>query len=207
MKTILVITLLLLLASSAMAQDEINSKGFRAGLNMSTWAGADGSPGAQTLTGFAFGFFFTLPTGPQLSIQPEFLYSMKGVKGSEGNLAVKFKTNYLEIPVLFKYNFPGSGTTKTSLYAGPSIAFLMSAKLEVSDGNNSGSIDAKELFKGMDFGLVLGLSVAFESGVNRAISIDGRFTMGMSKIMETDPDFGELDIKNSTISLLLGYSL
>ena len=207
MKSVLSILLLLVMVSSVMAQDNPAPKGIKGGINMAKWVG-DGSPYPseyeKTLTGFVFGAFFTLYSGPQISIQPEILYSMKGIKYSDGSNYVKFKTNYLEIPVLLKYNFPSASTTKVSIYGGPAVALLMSATAEESDGTLTESSDVKDMFKDMDLGLTFGLGLGFETGSGKLITVDGRFTMGMSNIPDDDED---IDIKNSTISVLLGYSL
>ncbi len=40
------------------------------------------------------------------------------------------KANYIEIPLLFKVTLPTEGKIKPSLYAGPALGILMSAKAE-----------------------------------------------------------------------------
>lgn len=197
-KLVITLGLLLVFAMSASAQEEgvgLTAKGFKVGLNMANLAGDD-IEGTDTKMGFAFGGFFTYNFSPTFALQPEFLYTMKGTSISEMGLDIDFKLNYIEIPVLFKFTF-GEGTTKPCFFAGPAVAFLMTAEAEALGI----TIDLKDDTKSMDMGIVFGGGVGFAMG-SGTMTFDGRYTMGMTSIDDTEY---EDDVKNTNISFMLGY--
>lgn len=215
MKKLMVVLSVLLLATAVLAQDEgkgLTAKGFKAGVNIANITGSDvddfmdvlsyfagASLSNKTLMGFSFGGFVTYNFSPTVALQPELLYSMKGftitAEGEDEDVDVKM--DYIEIPVLFKFMF-GKGTAKPYLFAGPSLGILVSSKMK-SGGE---SVDAKDLWKTTDVGVVFGGGVGFPLGQG-ALSLDGRYTMGVTNT----PDAGDADIniKNSNISFMVGY--
>lgn len=209
-RAIISVLLILLLAVGAVNATSTSTQGLRGGLNLATWAGNDAA-GSETLTAFHFGAFVNIKSSPQFSIQAEFLYSMKGVKASDGSLTLKFKTNYLCIPVLLKYHFPSASSTSFNMYAGPSVGLLLTANLSADDGNNSGSVDAKDAFKGTDFGLVVGLGLDIMRGeTGKAVTVDFRYELGLTNILEDnflDEGGANYDVKNSNISFGVGFTL
>ncbi len=213
MKKLVVILSVLLLATAVLAQDEgkgLTAKGFKFGLNMANVSGSDadilvdeisslsgGNASKSQLVGFAFGGFMTYNFSPTVAFQPEFLYSMKGFTLSLEGVDVDFKIDYFEVPLLFKFTF-GSSTTKPCLFAGPAVGVLVSAKLKAAGL----SVDAKELWKSTDLGIVFGGGIDFPMG-SGVMTLDGRYTMGMSKIPDSGPV--SIDMKNTNISFMLGY--
>jgi len=212
MKKLMVVIGVLLLATAVLAQDEgkgLTAKGFKVGLNIANVTGSDVDPfmaaitdlagvtaSNKTLIGFSFGGFVTYNFSPTVALQPEVFYSMKGFTISfEDMYDADVKMDYIEIPVLFKFMF-GTGTAKPCLFAGPSLGILVSSKIK-AEGE---SVDAKDLWKSTDLGLVFGGGVDFPAGKGK-MTVDGRYTMGMTKI----PDGGDVDIKNSNISFMVGY--
>ena len=75
----------------------------------------------------------------QLGLQPELLLSMQGSKDKDDLYDYKITTNYVNIPVLVRYNI----TEMFSVHAGPQFGILVSAKEEF-DGDKQ---DIKEHFK------------------------------------------------------------
>lgn len=166
---------------------------------------------AKMKTGFQIGGFVTLNLGPSFALQPEFLYTTKGVKVegartfSDGTNSISYavdediKFTYLEIPILLKYRIPAKGSLRPSLFAGPSLAFKLSAKEDMaltvtqSDGvdeesmNVSGSPDISNATSS-DIGLVFGGDVKLKAGSANFI-LDVRYTFGTSKVFESvNPD-------------------
>jgi energy-coupling factor transporter transmembrane protein EcfT len=92
----------------------------------------------KSQTGFVIGVAYTIPVGTVgkgiFSVQPELSFIQKGFKvdatgdfsGSESAYYIstqqEYKINYLEIPVLAKYEF-GSDLLRFAIHAGPSLAF------------------------------------------------------------------------------------
>lgn len=201
MKRMLLVTFVLLLALSVSAQDNttgMTNKGIKAGINISNWSGDD-ADGFDSKMGLAFGGFFDFAFSPTFGLQAEVLYSQKGMKESFLGEDMTLKTDYIEIPLLLKYKFATQGNLKPAIVFGPAVGFLTKADAEGED--------VKDYFKSTDFGLAFGLSLMVENANGGGITFDGRYTMGMSKILEEDPeDPGyEPDIKNTSITFLVGY--
>jgi hypothetical protein len=199
MKKLLVLLLLLGLGSMALAQGL--SFGVKGGLNMSNLTG-DSLSGPENLTGIAFGAYATIGLLPNIAIQPEILYSQKGCKESGDFLGtpieVTTRINYLEIPVLAKISF--GAIVKPYVLAGPYFATKLGATGEVTIGGVSASAEITEGIKPSDMGLTFG------AGVQTPIklSVEARYSMGLSSIDDTGAN---LSVKNSNLSLLIGFSL
>ena len=73
----------------------------------------------RSSTGFAGGLYVNFPVAKSLLIEPEVLYTNKGA-GLEGT-DITFNVNYIEIPVLVRYEFTADGGPFA--YAGPYVAF------------------------------------------------------------------------------------
>lgn len=153
------------------------------------------------------------------TIQPELLYSVKGstleMEEEEQGVSVKMTSkgiaSYLEIPVLFKYNIPASETIIPSVYAGPALGILLSAKqkttasaagIELNDEQ-----DVKDETNTVDFGVAFGADLGIKAGPGRII-LDARYTLGLmdvSKEAEEGSREEEPTIKNGSISIFAGY--
>jgi len=179
------------LSSFARAQDL--SFGVKAGLNMANLTDESAGESYKMKTGVALGGFAVYGINDNLSIQPELLYTQKGMEWEDPTASAKVKLDYIEIPVLVKYSIESDGSASPFIFAGPAISFLVSAKID--------STDFKEYMKSTDIGLVLGGGVEFESG----ISIDLRYDMGMTKVWDVEGE--DYKDKNIVISLMVGYKL
>ncbi|MGH8016092.1 MAG: porin family protein, partial [Candidatus Zixiibacteriota bacterium] len=95
-------------------------------------------------SGFHGGAFLTINLNGPVSIQPEIIYSVKGVKeifeytynSQDYKTSLSLVLTYVEIPVLIKYNFPTSGKIKPRLYAGPALAFNVDGKFKGGTESN-----------------------------------------------------------------------
>lgn len=193
-KLVIALGLLLVFTMTATAQEEgvgVTAKGFKAGLNLANISGDD-AEGSSTLMGFAFGGFMTYNFSPNMAIQPEILYTMKGFSVDAIIMEIDTKFNYLEIPVLLKFTF-GENSTKPFFMVGPAFSILMSADVE--------GLDVKDALKSTDLGIVAGAGAGFPMG-SGTMSVEGRYTMGMSSVDDTGLD---IDWKNSVISVMVGY--
>ncbi len=194
-------TAILLLAAAIAAAPAwalLPSFGVKGGINMATYTGSDaGSPDMKM--GGVGGAFLTLDL-IALKIQPELLFSQKGAKETISGVTLSTTQNYLEVPVLLKYSF--GAIIVPSVYVGPSFGMLMSATATASGGGVSGSTDIKNYLNGTDVGLVIGAEVK----TPMKLSIEARYNLGLSKVPKEVLGV-QSDVKNSTISVMLGYSL
>ncbi len=187
------------------------------GLNISTiltdWQYIDEDKkmylGSISGIGFSFGIvdFFT--------IQPEILFSMKGIRFNIDDFTVEFDQifalNYLEFPVLFKFNIPSSKLIP-NFYIGPGFDVLLSAKEKIvsAEGNDEGDIfeNIKEDVNNYDFILVSGGGLELLIKKIR-ILLDIRYSIGLINIeinnISSFTNF-EKSFLNSSISTFIGLA-
>ena len=108
--------------------------------------------------------------------------------------------NYLDIPILIKFNLSRGGSLKPSVFVGPSLGILIDAWAYVTDvSGNETDVDLSDTTKGTDLGLVVGLGIG--SG---PLVFDVRYSMGLSTIDDSFVN-PEPELKNSVISAMIGY--
>jgi hypothetical protein len=177
------------------------SLGIKGGMNMSNFTG-DSLTNPESLTGIAIGGYATIGLLPNIAIQPEVFYSQKGCKESGDYLGTPIelttRINYLEIPVLAKISF--GAIVKPYILAGPYFATMIGATQEVTVSGVSVSGDIDDFVKSSDMGLTFGAGV--QTPVK--LSLEARYSMGLNSI---DDSGWDIDIKNSNISLLVGFAL
>ena len=190
MKKILLTAAAVFALSYANAQDV--KFGAKAGLNLSNLVGD--AMNTSTKVGFQIGGFAEIKVSEKFAVQPELVFSTLGAKYevTYDEITEKSTTalSYLNIPVMAKF-FVAEGF---SLEAGPQIGFLMSAK-DKSDGK---SVDAKDYFKSIDFGLNFGAGYDVAKNINLGV----RYSLGLSNIAK---DSGDTKINNTNIALAVGY--
>lgn len=176
-------------------------------------------------TAFVAGGFVTIQLDDYFALQPELLYVSRGVRyNDDGSVLgvpftydVKLKVNYLEIPVLAKLTIPTGTPAIPFLYAGPSIGLkvgkattdgtvtVMGQETDISDEDG----DSDSNFKSSDFGVAFGGGLGLKLG-GGMLSFDARYTLGLSTIMKPQTDNNgdevEMDIKNRSLALTLGFS-
>lgn len=195
-------------APAALAQSAVRSTHFGvvAGAAFAKVGGPDvADEDVKSRVGIAAGGFATLGISRNVAIQPELLYSQKGAKSTEGEVTSRVRLSYVEVPVLLKLRFPGSGggTVVPHVYAGPYFGVRVGCSVSASNGTatiSSGCGDqaADIHIKSSDFGATFGGGV----DVGRAI-IDVRYDLGLSKIgSETTNN----DVKNRVLYLLVGWT-
>jgi hypothetical protein len=187
--------------------------GIKLGINFSSMTG-DGLGKMSARPGFAFGVFLERFLLPNLSIQPEILYSVKGAKetwtdeffGETYTDVYTMTISYIEIPVPVKLHFslPGSPITP-HVMAGPSFNFKAGAKVKVDYEGESYESDWDEV-KSFDIGLQIGGGIQINSpfGLNSAIKglkFNIHYEQGLGNIKDTDYGW---DAKNTNISLRIG---
>ena len=186
------------LAMPAMAEDTGTTektqkivKGVKLGLSMATLTGED-SEGLDSRIGLAGGAFVRVPIGEQLSIQPEVNYVQKGAEESAIGITLKIKMDYVEIPVLLRYEFPAGGSVLPCLYAGPMVAFKVVSDMTAEALGTSLDLGIANQ-KSTDFGLVIGGGIDVGMG-SSAITFDLRFAVGLAEQFDdVDPfDYAEV---------------
>ena len=192
--------------------------GIKGGLNTSNIIGEHYDYEGQTdyITGFCAGAFFSYYFNDIFAIQPEILFTTKGMKfkytyytytGIGVEVEKKKNLNYIEIPILAKYYIETQGIVKPHMYIGPYLGLKYSAKYSLKGEEYSENVSAQvsgegklDDINGIDLGIVIG--GGFDLIPQGKLGIDVRYTVGLTKIR----DYEGTSEKNSVISLMLGYS-
>lgn len=166
--------------------------GLKAGVNISNFSGAKENVTTESLVGFHGGAFVGFYLGNHFSIQPEVLFSTQGarLKDVSTSNTEDFRLNYLNIPVMAKYEFNGGFYLETGPQAG----------INISSGNFENQ-SVKNVTQGADFGWGFGLGYHAPFG----LGIGGRYNVGLSKV--GNANFNNPDFKNSVIQIGLFYTL
>ena len=183
MKKLLLVVAVALIAFNVSAQD-VNF-GVKAGVNFAS-IGGDDTGDLSSLTSFHAGVVAEIPLSDKFSFQPELVYSAQGATlDADGDVDIKL--DYINVPLLAKFYVADN----FSLYAGPQIGFLASAKVEDED--------IKDSVKSIDFGINLGLGYKMESGLNFAAG----YNLGLSDINDDSEESGSN--QNGVFQVSVGY--
>ena len=186
-------------------------KGVKAGVNLSNFHGAFADlADTKTKAGFVGGVFVAFGFAPDLAIQVEGLFSMKGAKivsertDADGNLLGEFNTfvnpTYLEVPVLLRGTLLRTATIQPMYYLGPTIGFSLGGGVR-SDAPGEPTQDLTNL-KAVDFGLALGAGAGFKVGGRRLLT-EFRYTTGFSDIHDLEDNAESI---NHVFSLTAGLA-
>ena len=181
MKKILTLAVLTVLGFTNVNAQKINF-GIKGGLNFANISG-DNTKNFDAVTSFNFGVLSEIPISDKFSFQPELLYSGQGYSFNDNTVAL----GYLNVPLMGKYYV----TKGFSVEAGPQIGYLLSAKNE--------SINVKDSFKSVDFGVNFGLGYKLDNGLN----FGARYNMGVSNINKVDNSSNKNT--NGVLQLSVGY--
>jgi hypothetical protein len=216
-RVLLVVGIILSLCVAASAQGPsagIIGKGLKLGFDVSNISTdyKDLNEFLDSRIGVTGGAFLTYGINRQFAVQPEILYVTKGVEKNLILVSAHWSMDYLEVPVLLKFNIVPDGRVQPNLFAGPALDILLSSELGVAGYN----FDVKDGMKSTDFGLVFG--GGFDC---RRITFDLRYTLGLANtidakkvnaVTEAEPDDwyyleGDPSVKNTNFSFMFGVRI
>jgi hypothetical protein len=226
LRSTLVLALLLLVAAPAAAGPIGIHPGVKVGVAVANFTGNISDAAAlKSRSQMTFGGTVRFDIGGVFSLQPEIQYVPKGGKGTFvvtdntgaplGSVDGVMKLDYLELPMLAKFKFPG-GALAPNLYLAPSAAINLASKLQAdlaSVGLPAGteSQDIQDQVKKVDFGGSVGGGFDLRTGKG-LLTVDARYTMGLNEIFKAASSggiggvSGALDDKSRTLTLTLGYA-
>ncbi len=160
-------------------------------------------------TGFIGGGFLTYSLNRQFAVQPEILYVNKGAEKGVFLFTAYWDIDYLEIPVLLKFDLMPEGSVHPNLFAGPALDILLSSKIGVLNY----SYDVSDGMKTVDFSLVFGGGIDYKHFV-----FDLRYALGLvntidaakvNRLTDAEPDDwyyleGDPSVKNTNLSFMIG---
>ena len=217
MNKVLIILLLLTVSVGVMyAQMRF---GGRAGLNLANVGGDNDMEDVDNRIGFHLGVMAQHTLMPNMLIQPELIYTNKGyysegtevISGVSVDYEQTVKLDYIEIPLLIKYDLPMNNMA-IQPYIGPSLGFLLLAEVEAEASANGISVSDTEDIKDETSSIDLGLNLGVDAIVGKNIMVGLRFNLGLinlddskdeddnSKSEDEDPTYF-----NRAIMLNLGF--
>jgi hypothetical protein len=207
MKKLALISTLILIVFGADVYAQESRIGLKGGVNLSTLS-IDDNNDKNLKMGFHAGVFNKIGITDKFAIQPELLYSVKGVKYNfddnvlaDGN--AKFNLNYLDLPVKLVFNL----SEDFEFQFGPYVSYLLNAILDTYaevlgfwdiDGNDE--LD-RENYNAFDFGVALGLGFDFDPLV-----VGFNYNLGLTPVAKEDKVSRDIldEAKNSVIQVYVG---
>ncbi|GAA5523267.1 PorT family protein [Aliifodinibius salicampi] len=182
----------LVLMTTPAAHAQFSIKG---GVNLANFNDTDASFDSRTGLMAGATYSFGIPMSP-ISIEPGVFYAQKGAKISEGSVETTTKLDYIEIPVIAKFDFILDNPMLTPhVYFGPYAGFNINAEQEISGGDSAGTFDIEDEVKGTDFGVVVGAGADITK-----FNVGIRYSAGLTNTFEDG------DGKNGVLSLVAGVN-
>lgn len=202
-KMIILVVALFTLIAVLPATAQVNF-GVIGGLNLANLSvDPDAGVDISNLTAFGIGGVLSFGVGETLALQLEPMFLQKGAKLKLSDLGftleAEIKVSYIEVPAMLKFAF-GGGDTKPYVMAGPTVGYLLSAKVK----DDMEEQDIKDDIKNIDFGLAFGGGVSLPMG-NNTLFVEARYSLGLSDIND-DPDDPDTSIKTKGIQIMAGIT-
>lgn len=162
--------------------------GIKGGVNFATLRGSDkdvmGSFSGTTT--FHAGVYTQFSLGNTFSIQPEALYSRKGIERNDST----FRYDYLEVPVLAVFNI----TENVSVHFGPQVGVMIAAK----EGDRETEMEPLNTF---DYGVAAGAEARLS-----IFRLGARYNLGFADLRKENDQGQKInqDVKHGVFQVYLG---
>ena len=209
-----ILTTLFVVISSSITFAQFSSVGIKGGLNLSKLDYKDDLQGYDFTfrQGMNLGLFTEYNLSNDLLIYAEAIYSMRGTEyGLEeftlGGITVpahKFiqKLDYLEIPLMIRYNFLLDSKLTPNVFLGPVASFLLNEKIElIEEDISKGEVGQEDQIKSTEFGIILGIGADYSLPSGKIV-FDIRYHYGLTNVNNVEQGS---KINSSTISFNIGY--
>ena len=151
--------------------------------------------------GYTVGGFVAIRLGNGFSVQPEALYTQKGVgadaPAGTASSEFKLKADYVDAPVLGRITF-GKGL-RGYVFAGPSLNFLISAKAKSGFSGTASETDVSEGMESFEAAFVLGGGI--EIG---PLLVEARWSEGLTNILKEGTSPAVPELKTRSLLMLAG---
>lgn len=180
--------------------------GVMAGINVAKLSG-DNITGIDNRTGMLGGLFLTLHLTNSFAVEPELLYSQHGAaSNSDPDVDFTFKMDYVDVPVLLRFEVPVVGPIRPFFVAGPAFGIKTKCNVEGSVDGGSASADCDNVgdqfgesfeTKSFDLSGVAGAGIDFRLG-GTTLMLGARYQHGFSDVLK------DVSAKNRTWSIVAG---
>lgn len=203
-RVIALVVCLLAGGSSAFAQPQ---GGILGGPSRATLTADTNQPfgGFDPRAGMSAGVFAIAPIHRAVSVEPEFLFTVKGGKLTDGDAEADFRLTALEIPLLLRVAPAAPASPSFHLLVGPALTIRLTARQFVTAPGLNQNVDIADATRRAEIALVAGGGV----DIHR-VRIDGRFSWGLTRLNEddsTDDVLGDPPVKSRTFTVLAGVRL
>jgi hypothetical protein len=181
--------------------------GIVAGATFSQLHGVDGLK-AKNRTGTVFGANLTLPFGEKIALQPELLFINKGSQFEVGNLGTEdIRLDYLEVPLLLRYDVNRKNFFAPHLYAGPSVGYRVGCNVTFKNSELPvPTSDCKRNDfdpKSVDYGAIVGGGVDVNLG-GLGLTGGARYGIGLANIGNDNNSEFNSRVRNGTFTIYAG---
>ncbi len=206
MKKFLVIALAIVCTAALVPQNLSAAVGIKGGFNFANITVKPTSsdlPVFDNLTGLTGGVYFCLNIG-FIGIEPEILYSRRGVQWNSDTTNIKYELDYVEVPLLLKVNILRTGIVRPVIFAGPSFGYLWRANGKLTSPDLTDSADIRDQFKKTEWAAVFGAGFDFKLPVI-TLSVDARYHLGITDINAMIDTTETIKNKGFTIMVGIGF--
>ncbi|MCB2378903.1 PorT family protein [Hymenobacter sp. BT635] len=198
-KTTVLLSLLAAIGLTTTAQAQVRF-GVKGGVNLSSYSGLTKEQKEidENLVNANGGVMMNAPLSDDgfFSIQPELLYSGKGIKFKfDGGETVE-RTHYVDLPILAKINADGF-----IFEAGPQVGYMVTRKGTLTAGGETAEDSDFNGVNRFDLGYVAGVGYELESGLGFGIRYNGGL-LDVAKEVDGQETF---NTKNSVFQFQVGY--
>src|SRR5450432_1205600 len=145
--------------------------GLKAGYNLSSLinSGTNFNSNQKSKSGFNAGVFGSIPLFKSFVLQPEIYYSEQGSQSQDSSAKTNY--NYLNIPLLFKYQHSSGIFIET----GPQLGFLLNSNYK----SGTYTQDLKSVSNSADFSWIIGAGYKI---LPLSLGLDIRYNYGITNV-------------------------
>ncbi len=180
-----------------------------------------GTTAVNFQSGYGAVLTFQIPFGKHFSFQPEVHYIKRGFKISTTtgdtslvgkiNVDGSLSTQYLDVPLLFKFDIGSREHMHLYLIGGPYLGYALSGSINSSTTTGGQSTSSSSPFNfinynRIDYGIIGGVGVGFPIG-SGTLTFDARYNQGLGNLNKSSTTTTATGgtINNQWISVGLGY--
>jgi hypothetical protein len=200
-KLTLALLCMILAAGAAMAQKQFTF-GPKIGVDYTHFW--DNEVDASGQLNYQAGLFMEYRFTDKFSIAPEVVFAAQGAK-TKKVIETTYHTNYINVPVLLKWyvikplSIDFGPQLGINVYSKETIKYVPQQEAPMLKMIADGTYDIKDVTKTVDFGVALGLTY----NITEEVFVQGRYTMGMINVFETE--YTSNNFKYGNAQIAIGY--
>jgi hypothetical protein len=189
--------------------------GLRGGVNLSRFVGGDSESDGRA--GLNLGASIPLFGIGPVRLVPEIYYSSRGgsaLDPTQPATTLDFELSYIEVPLLVRLYFPLAVGMQGYVGGGPAYAWNLDCKFTAETDPNLTARECGQPFQSFetamneaDKGVHFNAGIDFPVGAFGGLNLDARLVRGLDSVIDNDASGGTSDVKNQSITLMLGWYL